>query len=165
MQIDVRRLSDVALVDLGELLNDPDVRRHLPLAVGPFSEDACARFVAEKERMWAEHGFGPLAYFVDGRFAGWGGLQPEAGDADLGFVLHRAYWGLAPRLARDVLRRAFIEMKLPSVVALLPRSRTRVAALTRLGFRRDGEIVVGGQPFQRFRLDAHTWHRGKERHL
>lgn len=165
MQIDVRRLSDVSLADLGQLLNDPAVRRHLPLASGPFSEGACARFVAEKERMWAEHGFGPLAFFVDGRFAGWGGLQPEAGDADLGFVLHRAYWGLAPRLARDVLRRAFTEMGLPSVVALLPPSRTRVAALARLGFRRDGEVVVCGQPFQRFRLEASAWHRGKEMHL
>jgi [ribosomal protein S5]-alanine N-acetyltransferase len=165
VQIDVRRLSDVSFADLAHLLNDADVRRHLPLAIAPFDEETCACFVAEKQRMWDEHGFGPWAFFVDGRFAGWGGLQPDGDDADLGFVLHRAFWGIAPRLARDVLRRAFTEMGRPSVIALLPPSRTRVAALARLGFVREGAVVLSGQPFQRFRLEAHVWqarHRSVE---
>lgn len=36
-----------------------------------------------------------LGFFVDGQFAGWGGLQQEDGDADLALVLHPDYWGLA----------------------------------------------------------------------
>jgi hypothetical protein len=39
-----------------------------------------------------EEWHGPWAFIVDGKFAGWGGLQPEEGDADLELVLHPDYW-------------------------------------------------------------------------
>lgn len=152
MHIELRRLPDVALADLVELFNHPAVRRHLPLARGEFTEEGCARFVEAKERLWAEHGFGPWAFYVDGAFAGWGGLQPEGGDADFGLVLHPSHWGIGPALAREILRRAFEEMGLDSVVVLLPPTRRRVAALRRMGFRRDGELEVAGERFLRYRL-------------
>jgi len=159
MTLEFRRLPDVPLADIVRLFNDPDVRRHLPLATGAFTEESGARFVEAKERMWTEHGFGPWALFADGQFAGWGGLQPEAGDADLGFVLHRAYWGMGLRLAHEVLRHAFTEMQFSSVIVLLPPSRTRLGALRRLGFERDGEFVLSGHTFHRYRLSAEAWRR------
>lgn len=152
MAVDFRRLSEVALSDLADLLNHPEVRRHLPLATGEFTEEMCARFVSAKERLWAEHGYGPWAFFVDGTFAGWGGLQPEGGDADLGLVLHPTYWGIGPQLAREVLRRAFVDMGFESVIILLPPSRTRIRAIRRLGFESDGEVVLSGERFLRYRL-------------
>jgi RimJ/RimL family protein N-acetyltransferase len=154
MRVEFRRLTEASLDDLAGLFNHPDVRRHLPLAKEHFTIEAAARFVATKERMWAEHGYGPWAFFVDGRFAGWGGLQPEGPDADLGIVLHPAFWGLGHALAREVLRRAFEEMGHPSVTVLLPPSRTRVRALRRMGFEADGEVVMSGEPFIRYRRRA-----------
>lgn len=151
-RIELQRLTQVAIPDLVELFNHPDVRRHLPLARDPFTPETCERFVATKERLWAEHGYGPWAFFVDGAFAGWGGLQPEGEDADFGLVLHPSYWGLGPVLCREILRRAFQEMRLASVTALLPPTRTRIRALFRLGFRPDGEMQVGGERFLRYRL-------------
>lgn len=152
MHIEFKRLTDVPVADLVALFAHPDVRRHLPLATGDFSVEACERFVAAKERQWSEHGYGPWAFFVDGVFAGWGGLQPEGGDADLGLVLHPSYWGLGPRLFRTILRRAFEEMAFESVIVLVPPSRTRTRAILRLGFRPDGEIEIASQRFLRYRL-------------
>lgn len=152
MQIELQRLGRVAIPDLVALFNHPEVRRHLPLARGTFTAETCERFVAAKERLWAEHGFGPWAFVVDGAFAGWGGLQPEDGDADLGLVLHPRHWGIGPELCREVLRRAFEEMGLASVIVLLPPSRTRMRAILRFGFRPDGEVEIGSERFLRYRL-------------
>ena len=151
MEVEFRRLTEVSLEDLAELFNHSDVRRHLPLARGTFTADMCAAFVATKERMWADHGFGPWAFFVGGRFAGWGGLQPEGPDADLGIVLHPRFWGLGGVLAREVLARAFGQMGRESVTVLLPPSRTRVRALRRMGFENDGEVLLGQERFVRYR--------------
>ena len=70
----------------------------------------CEGFIAAKEQLWAEHGYGPWAFFVDGEFVGWGGLQPEDGEADLGMVLHPKHWGVGKALYDEVIRRAFGEM-------------------------------------------------------
>lgn len=150
--IEFRSLREVSLADLVELFNHPDVRRHLPLATSDFTAQTCEQFVAAKERLWSEHGYGPWAFFVDDAFAGWGGLQPEAGDVDLGLVLHPAYWGIGPGLCRMILRRAFEEMRVSSVIVLLPPSRTRTRALRRFGFISDGEVEISNQRFLRYRL-------------
>ena len=81
------RLPQVDAADLIALMNDPRVRRHLPLARGVFGPAECEQFVEMKERIWAEHGYGPWAFVIRGEFAGWGGLQPEGEDIDLGLVL------------------------------------------------------------------------------
>lgn len=135
-----------------ELMNDPDVRRHLPLARGYFGTSDCERFVAAKERIWEEHGYGPWAFVLGDAFVGWGGLQPEGDDADVGLVLHRAHWGAGKVLYERILDHAFDELGLDSVIALLPPSRTRVAGLRRLGFVEDGEVMIGEELFNRYRL-------------
>jgi [ribosomal protein S5]-alanine N-acetyltransferase len=147
------RLSQVDPMEIVELMSNPLVRRHMPL-LDRFGLAECHRFVAAKERMWAEHGHGPWAFIVDGHFAGWGGLQPEGGDADLALVLSPRYWGLGGMLCQEILRRAFEEMNLPSVTVLLPPGRTRTRALQRLGFSKDGEVTLHGHPFIRFRRHA-----------
>jgi [ribosomal protein S5]-alanine N-acetyltransferase len=76
-EIVLKRLPEVDPAELVALMNDPRVLRHMPLARGPFGPAECARFVAAKERLWAEHGYGPWAILVDGALAGWGGLQPD----------------------------------------------------------------------------------------
>ena len=110
------------------------------------------RFLAAKERIWQEHGYGPWAFFLDGDFVGWGGLQPEGEDVDVGLVLRKAHWGAGQVLYKRFVSQAFGELDAESVIALLPESRSRVAALRRIGFREDGSITVGDVVFRRFRL-------------
>ncbi|MGD1938111.1 MAG: GNAT family N-acetyltransferase [Cyanophyceae cyanobacterium] len=146
------RLTKVPPAAIIDLMNDSAVRRHLPLAQDEFGTVECDRFVAIKERMWEEKGFGPWAFMLDGEFIGWGGLQPEDNDVDVGLVLRRKYWGAGPILYRRILTYAFEDLCVGSVTALLPPSRTRVSALRRLGFHEDGEVVIQDQRFLRYRL-------------
>ena len=113
----------------------------------------CEGFIAAKEQLWAEHGYGPWAFFVDGEFVGWGGLQPEDGEADLGMVLHPKHWGVGKALYDEVIRRAFGEMGFETPTVLFPPSRKRVKGLLRMGFREDGELEIAGERFIRYRLD------------
>lgn len=129
----------------------------MPLAGDDFDEAECERFVAGKEKLWEEHGFGPWAFYIDGAFAGWGGLQPEGGDADVGLVLHPDYWGTGRVIYEEIVARAFGEMGFDSVTALLPPTRTRAGGLTRLGFEPDGETEIGGERFLRYRLRAERY--------
>lgn len=151
-RIAFKRLTEIHPGAIIDLMNDPAVRRHLPLARGEFGLPECERFVAVKERMWDKNGFGPWAFVLDDEFIGWGGLQPEGDDVDVGIVLSRKHWGAGPSLYRRILAHAFEELGVDSVTALLPPSRTRVAAISRLGFREQGEVVIQGQRFVRYRL-------------
>lgn len=152
MNIEFKRLNEVDKADIIDLMNDPLVRRQMPLTSDNFSEADCDGFIAGKERLWAEHGYGPWAFVVDGQFAGWGGLQPEGDDADLALVLHPKFWGKGKPIYDEIIRRAFGEMGFESVTILFPPSRTRIKGILRLGFRPDGEVEIGGERFIRYRL-------------
>lgn len=155
-----RRLPAVDPAALVALMNDPLVRRHMPLARGTFGPAECTRFVAAKERLWAAHGYGPWAFVIDGAVAGWGGLQPEGGDVDLGIVLHPSYWGAGRAILARLLRDAFDGLGAPSVIILLPPSRVRTSGVRRAGFVADGELAVAGERFLRFRCWAPGAHGG-----
>lgn len=151
-EIEFKRLPEIDPGDIVELMNDPEIRRHLPLASGDFDLADCERFVATKERMWREHGFGPWAFVHSGEFIGWGGLQPEGQDADVGLILKRQWWGVGRQLYAKILPFAFEELGLDSVIAMLPPTRTRGGGLERLGFEPEGEVEVAGERFLKFRL-------------
>jgi ribosomal-protein-alanine N-acetyltransferase len=150
------RLGEVDKAAIIELMNHPRVRRHMPLARGGFGPAECDRFVAAKERLWEEHGYGPWAFIIDDEFAGWGGIQPEGHDADVGLVLHPKHWGAGKVLYERIIAHAFGALGFSSVIALLPPSRTRVSGVLKLGFRPDGELVIAGERFIRYRLAAPT---------
>ncbi len=153
MKIAFRQLDEVNASEIIALMNNPLVRRHMPLAAGHFGETECAEFLAAKARLWMEEGYGPWALMVDDQFAGWGGLQAEMAEADIALVLHPAYWGLGRLFFKEIIKRAFGEMGFESVTALLPPTRTRVKAVLRLGFKREGVVTIGGHAFIRFRLN------------
>jgi hypothetical protein len=139
-----RPIGDIAASDWLELMNDPRVRRHLPLARAVFEESDWRAFVATKEAMWEDSGYGPWAFFRGENFVGWGGLQPEAGEPDLALILHPDHWGLGRSLAREIIRRAFCDFDFPAIFALLPPTRRRTSALRKLGFRCKGDIILLG---------------------
>ncbi len=125
MKLEFKRLSEIDCSEYVALNTNPLVMRQMPLSDSDFDEEACRVWIAGKEKMWAEHGYGPWAFMIDGKFAGWGGLQPEEGDADLGLVLHPDYWGYGKVIYDEIIRRAFDIMGLTSVTILFPPTRTR----------------------------------------
>lgn len=88
------------------------------------------------------------AFFIDGKFAGWGGLQPEDGDADVAVVLHPDYWGKG-RAIYEEIRADGLRFR-DRFVAPSRRSLNRIM---RLGFEPDGER------FFRYRLSAERYRR------
>ena len=136
------------------LMNDEMVGKQLPLLAGGFSEQDYHHFIAAKQALWDNHGYGPWAFCIDGQFAGWGGLQPEQGEADFALVLHPDFWGWGRRIFQRILDQAFEEMKLDSVTILLPPSRPNSKAVKRFGFKEDGVVEVAGEGFERYRLTA-----------
>lgn len=154
MKLEFKRLNEIDCSEYIALNTNPLIRRQMPLTSDKFDEEDCKEWIASKEKMWEEHGYGPWAFVVDDKFAGWGGLQPEEGDADLGLVLHPDYWGYGKVIYEEIIRHAFEEMGLASVTILFPPTRTRVKGILRLGFQPDGEVEIGGERFIRYRLYA-----------
>jgi ribosomal-protein-alanine N-acetyltransferase len=152
--IEFKRLSDINPSGIIELNNHPLVRKHMPLAKSTFDEAACKEFLETKDKLWREHGYGPWAFVVDGKFIGWGGLQYEEGDADLALVLHPAHWGMGKAIYDLIIERAFGAMGFESITALFPPSRTRLKVMQRLGFKPDGELKIEDERFIRFRLNV-----------
>ena len=153
MVIEFKRLTEIDKSEIIELMNNQLVRRQMPLLKGVFGTRECDEFIAAKEKLWTEFGYGPWAFVVNGQFAGWGGLQPENGEPDLGIVLHPGYWGIGKTLYEKIIDRTFGEMGFETVTILLPPTRKRIKGLLRLGFQRDGELLVGEECFLRYRLN------------
>lgn len=153
MKIEFISLQEVDKTALIALMNNPGVRRQMPLLQGVFTEDDCDRFLAAKERLWKEHGFGPWGFMIEGAFAGWGGVQCEDGEADLALVLHPDFWGTGKTLYKKIIDKAFNELGLDSVQVLFPPTRTRIKGLLQLGFVRDKEVSIGEETFIRFVLN------------
>jgi ribosomal-protein-alanine N-acetyltransferase len=153
MKIEFKKLTEIDQNEIMALMNNVLVQRQMPLLGEHFTAEDCEEFLATKHAMWEEFGYGPWAFVVDGRFAGWGGLQPENGEADLGLVLHPDYWGLGRILYQRIMDQAFGEMGFKTVTVLLPPSRKRVRGLLRLGFEKDGELIIEGERFLRYRLN------------
>lgn len=152
MTIEFKKLSDINPAEIIELMNNPLVLKHMPLAKGSFGEAACREFLLAKRKLWEEHGYGPWAFVLDNQFIGWGGLQPEHGDADLALVLHPHYWGLGRTIYLQIIKQAFDVFGFGSVTVLFPPTRTHIKGFLRLGFKPDGELVIEGERFIRYRL-------------
>jgi len=147
-------LDTIAPERIIALHTNPEVLRHLPLAPDAFGPEACEAWISEKVGQWHTHGFGPWAILVDDEFAGWGGFQREAGDADLALVMFPEHWGMGPAICRRMIAIGFDELKLNRITALLPDSRTRDRAMARHGFTRSGERFIGAHRFARFVLEC-----------
>ena len=153
MNIQFDRLRNISNQDIIELNTNERVLKQMPLANGVvFDEEQCIAWVKGKEEQWIEYGYGPWAFLVDGKFAGWGGLQYEEGDADLAVVLHPQYWGFGKQIFDEIIKKAFTEMGFESITILLPPTRKKLKGIYLLGFELDGEITIGGERFIRYRL-------------
>lgn len=135
-----------------ELMNDELVGKQLPLLNRPFTLENCVEFVSNKKKLWDEYGFGPWAFFIGEEFAGWGGIQPENGEADFALILHPKFWGWGLKVFNIIKKQAFGEMRRSSITILFPPSRSNWKAVTRLGFTIENEVFLEGNVFVKLRL-------------
>jgi [ribosomal protein S5]-alanine N-acetyltransferase len=156
MHIEKRKLNSVDKNQIIKLLNNPLVKRHMPLSVEDFGDKQYLAFIASKAAIWEEYGFGPSAYFIEKKFAGWGGIQPDEKDFELALVLDPAYWGYGRQLYHDLIQEAFVVLKLNSVTILFPPSRTRIKWILKAGFVEEDRTTLEGECFIRFRLKNPT---------
>ena len=155
------RLVDVGVQEVMELLNDPNIARHMPLA-GRFDEAATKQWIEGKDGQWERNGYGPWAVYANETFAGWCGFQKEGLDADFALVLKPRFWGLGRRIYVKALRKGFADFGYDSIVVTLPPTRRVSRVLQRLGFFPHGEVEHSGERFFRFRLSRQDWSRFPE---
>ncbi|MCH7337468.1 GNAT family N-acetyltransferase [Acinetobacter sp. NIPH 2699] len=156
MIIQFDRLSNIHYAEIIELNTNNLVLQQMPLAKGIiFDKEQCIAWVDAKEKHWEEYGYGVWAFLVDNKFAGWGGLQYEDGDADLALVLHPRYWGLGKQIFNRIINKAFNELNFRSITILLPPTRNKLKAIYSLGFKLEGEITINHEPFIKYRLYKH----------
>lgn len=156
-EISFVRLPEVDIAAIVELLNEQRNARHMPLAGDRFTAESAAEWVAAKDAQWEEHGYGPWAILINGRFAGWGGFQAEENGADFALVLAPEFWGHGEAVARRALTAGFDEFGLTEVLIALPYSRNPGRVVARFGFEPDGEVSYGGGKFRQYRLTRTTW--------
>jgi hypothetical protein len=118
------------------------------------SPNELRNWVAGKEAITQQHGFGPQAILFDGEFAGWGGIEPDDAGASISLVLSPGFWGHGHQILDVLLEEAFGRLGLPYVLVELPPTRTKVRGLLRLGFREVGDRTIEGERFVVYRLDA-----------
>ena len=138
-------LHEIEKQKIIDLMNNEMVRKQLPLLADGFSVKSCQDFLKAKRLLWDKYGFGPWAFLIENKFAGWGGLQPENGEADFALVLHPKFWGWGHQIFNKAKDHAFNKMNLNSITILLPPSRPNSKAVTRFGFIEDGELPIDGE--------------------
>ena len=148
------RLTEVPLAEIDAHMSDPRVAEHLPLMPESWNRAATEKLVATKEACWQRDGLGHWAILADGRYAGWGGFQKEGDEWDLGLVLRADCFGMGPAIIAKMLGIARADARIPFVTFLLPPSRSKLAALARLGAQAVGEAKVDAVRFLKFRLET-----------
>jgi hypothetical protein len=69
LHLEFKRMSEVSNAEYIALNLNPLVRREMPLTDDNFGEKECQEWVASKEKQWDEYGYGPWAFFINGKFA------------------------------------------------------------------------------------------------
>jgi ribosomal-protein-alanine N-acetyltransferase len=134
----LRPLVQEDLENLIQLYDDPEVRRYLG---APAPEQIEAK-LQERIAFFEKHGYGMYAVIDrrEKRFVGRCGLEVLEGTSmlELAFILDRSVWhkGYATEASKEILRAAFSEWKLESIVAITdPENRASIHVLHKLGMQ------------------------------
>ncbi|PHM53528.1 hypothetical protein [Xenorhabdus hominickii] len=95
MNLEFKHLAQISLDDIIELNNHPEVLRLMPLGSPNFDRIICKKWVIQKEAQWIQHGYGPWAFVIDSKFAGWG-------DSSLKKVTQIWLWCFIPTIGEQV---------------------------------------------------------------
>ena len=153
-QINFGQLRDIPEDEIMSHMSDPRVAEHMPLLTFTWDKRALIKFIEVKEECWGRDGLGHWAIFHKGAYVGWGGFQKEGSEWDFGLVLKPECFGLGQRITRKALAFAKADSRIPFVTFLLPLSRTKTAALRRLGAEFIEEIELEGAVFKKYKLDT-----------
>ena len=85
-------LTRVDSKDLLAVLNEAPLRKHL-VDHACFDKDSVQEWVREKRRLDALPGCRVRGILVDGKLAGWCGIQPDGHGFELAIVLSQRAWG------------------------------------------------------------------------
>lgn len=142
-------LRDVDTAELAALLNRPRTRQHLiehPL----FDAARVSAWIDDKLSVDATPGCRVRAVAVGGCLAGWCGIQRDGEAHELAIVLDEAWWGLGPRVFRELMGWAR-EMGLRTVLIRLLQTRPAYRFLGRQA-RRVYASEWQGQRFTTYEL-------------
>ncbi len=163
------RICRTDLDDLVRMYSDPDVTATLGgLRDAEFMEGYLDRQLAH----WEQHGFGQwtLRDPDSGRFAGRGGLRfsnVEGRDqVELSYGFMKDCWGrgLATELARESLRIAFMDLRLPELICFtLTTNIASQRVMQKAGFRYERPMVYADLPHVLYRLTAGEWQESRIR--
>ncbi|NIZ59931.1 GNAT family N-acetyltransferase [Sedimentitalea sp. CY04] len=148
------RLPNIAPDEIIQHMSDPRVAEHMPLLTFEWDYETVAKFISTKEQCWARDGLGHWAILCDDIYVGWGGFQKEGTEWDFGLVLKPDCFGLGIRISKKALEFAAADARIPYVTFLLPPSRKKLGALSRLGAEHVGDVTYDGAKFLKYRLDT-----------
>jgi len=146
------RLHQIRVDEIMAHMSDPRTAIHLPLLDFAWTMESLTALLTAKEERWRLDGLGHWAILCDGIYAGWGGFEKDGGDWDFGLVLKPEYFGLGLAIVRKALEFARSDERIAKVTFLLPPSRKRQRALSRLGAGFVGEINYAGARFLKYRM-------------
>lgn len=141
----LRRWHDDDLRPFAELNADPEVMEFFPAPLAPIESAAMAERI---EQLFDAEGFGLWVLEVDGRFAGFTGLNrttfdtPMGPHVEIGWRLARWAWGhgYATEAAGEVLRDGFERVGLTDIYSFTTVTNVRSrAVMERLGLHHRAE--------------------------
>jgi hypothetical protein len=153
-KITYTRLQAIPPDEIIAHMSHPRIAEHMPLLTFKWDHDAVSRFVTAKEACWRRDGLGHWAILCNDSYVGWGGFQREGDEWDYGLVLKPESFGLGMLITKMAIEFAVSDERIPFVIFLLPLSRKKLGALTRLGATFVDEIEHDGARFLKYRLDT-----------
>jgi RimJ/RimL family protein N-acetyltransferase len=157
-RIDLTEMVPSDAAEVYALNADPEVVRYV--GDGPFASVEAARDFLTAYRDYRAYGYGRWAMRrrSDGALLGWCGLKyhPDTCQTDLGYRLHRRYWGqgYATEAGRACLAYGFGTLKLARIVAhVVAANRASVRVLEKCGMTPVASLVFEGQPGLIFSVD------------
>ena len=100
--VEYRTLNKVDPDPLLSLLNKKRIRSHL-IDHQRFDSESLQLWIKTKIEMDASPGCRVRAIVVDGQCIGWCGIQNDNNDYEIAVVLDDNYWGLGPKIFRDLM--------------------------------------------------------------
>lgn len=142
----MRRWTDDDKAPFAEMNSDPEVMRYYPSLLTAEQSDS---MVERIEQHFEEHGFGLWALEIDGRFAGYTGLNsatfdtPMGPHVEVGWRLATWAWGLgyATEAALAALRAGFVDHQLREIYSYTTTTNSRSeAVMSRIGMERRNDL-------------------------
>lgn len=150
-RIDLTQLLPSDAPEAFALNGDPEVVRYT--GDGPFASVEAAQAFLESYRDYRAYGYGrwALRRREDGAFLGWCGLKyhPDTCETDLGYRLHRRFWGqgYATEAGLGCLHHGFWKLGLERIVAhVMEANLASIRVLEKCGLSPVASISIEGQP-------------------